>query len=368
MAYFRKRGKKWYFTIEIGEGKNRKRKEMAGGRTKAEAEAAYARALVSLDVNGGAFLEPTKMTVEDFSKEFLADHGRNVHANTIKSYKSIYKNHIAPAIGTLKLRDIKARTLQNILNDKKEAGLSRATVSSIHAVIKAMFIYASDFCEYIERNPAQNLHIPKYTEPPKVVHSFTPEQVAEIFETFPRGHQYFLPLAISYHTGARFGECCAITWQDVDFEAMEISINKTVIVEDKTLVVQEVPKSSHGFRVVPFGRKLLEILKREKRHQAVQKLAGKGPKDNLVVHGKNGKMMGPDGIRHFNIFCKKFGEGFSFHSMRHTHATMLLEAGEDLELVSKRLGHSSLNTTARTYSHVLESRKAKSRELLDSVL
>lgn len=174
MAYFRKRGKKWYFTVEIGEGKNRKRKEMAGGRTKAEAAAAYARALVSLDVNGGAFLEPTKMTVEDFSKEFLADHGRNVHANTIKSYKSIYKNHIAPAIGTLKLRDIKARTLQNILNDKKEAGLSRATVSSIHAVIKAMFIYASDFCEYIERNPAQNLHIPKYTEPPKVVHSFTP--------------------------------------------------------------------------------------------------------------------------------------------------------------------------------------------------
>ena len=68
------------------------------------------------------------------------------------------------------------------------------------------------------------------------------------------------------------------------------------------------------------------------------------------------------------FWFEMFGEGFSFHSMRHTHATMLLEAGEDLELVSKRLGHSSLNTTARTYSHVLESRKAKSRELLDSVL
>ena len=368
MPYFRKRGKKWYFTIEIGEGKNRKRKEMAGGRTKAEAEAAYARALVSLEVNGGTFLEPTKMTVDEFAGEFLADHAKNVHANTIKSYRSIYTHHIAPVIGSLKLRDIRARTLQNILNDKKEAGLSRSTVSSIHAVIKIMFTYASDFCEYIDKNPAQNLHIPKYTEPPKVVHSFTPDQVAEIFAAFPRGHQYFLPLAISYHTGARFGECCAITWQDVDFEAMEISINKTVIVEDKKLKIQDVPKSSHSFRIVPFGHKLLEILKREKRRQAVQKLAGSGPKDNLVVHGKNGKMMGPDGIRHFNEYCKKFGDGLSFHSMRHTHATMLLEAGEDLELVSKRLGHSSLNTTAKTYSHVLENRKAKSRELLDSVL
>ena len=111
MAYFRKRGKKWYFTVEIGEGKNRKRKEMAGGRTKAEAAAAYARALVSLDVNGGAFLEPTKMTVEDFSKEFLADHGRNVHANTIKSYKSIYKNHIAPSYWYIEAEGYKGQNL-----------------------------------------------------------------------------------------------------------------------------------------------------------------------------------------------------------------------------------------------------------------
>lgn len=148
-----------------------------------------------------------------------------------------------------------------------------------------------------------------------------------------------MPLAISYHTGARFGECCALTWQDVDFDKMELSINKTVIQSGKELIVQDTPKTSHSFRTIPIGRKLIDILKQEKRHQAISKLAGHWPNDNYIIHAKRG------------------GNGYSFHSMRHTHATMLLEAGEDLELVSKRLGHGNMATTSRVYSHVLDARK-----------
>ena len=77
-------------------------------------------------------------------------------------------------------------------------------------------------------------------------------------------------------------------------------------------------------------------------------------------------MLTPDAMRYFNQWCgETFGAGYTFHSMRHTHATLLLEAGEDLELVSKRLGHGSINTTAQTYFHVLDTRKQKTRTLLD---
>lgn len=367
MSYLRKRGNRWYFTIEIGEGGKRKRKELAGGRTKAEAEAARARAMVELEVNG-TYVEPTKKTLDEFAAEFFADNNRSVHANTIKSYKSIYDHHISPAIGSHRLRLIKPRTLQNLLNEKKDEGLSRSTVSSIHTVLKRMFVYASDFCEYIHRNPAQNIHVPKYTQPPRIVSAFSPRQVEEIFKRFPQGHQFFLPLAISYHTGARFGECCALTWQDVDFDRRELSISKTVIQTPDGLIVQDTPKTSSSFRCVPIGKTLISILRTEKARQAAARLAGIGFKDNYIVHDRHGRLMGGNAIRFFNMYCKKFGEGFSIHSMRHTHATMLLEAGEDLELVSKRLGHSNLNTTAKTYSHVLENRKTKSRELLDNIL
>lgn len=367
MPYFRKRGNKWYFTIEIGKGDKRQRKELAGGKTKAEAEAACARALVELQVNG-AYIETAKKTIDEFAGEFFADNSQNVHANTLKSYRSIYNNHIGPVIGGRKLRMIKPRTLQNLLDDKKAEGLARSTVSAIYTVLKRMFVYASDFCEYIPKNPAQNIHIPKYTQPPRTVFSFSPQQLAEIFHQFPQGHQFFLPLAISYYTGARFGECCALAWQDVDFDAREISITRTVVETSSGLAIQNVPKTSNSFRVIPIGQKLAAILRAEKARQAAARLAGAAPSDNLIVHDKRGRLMGPNAIRYFNMYVKKYGDGYSVHSMRHTHATMLLEAGEDIELVSKRLGHSSINVTARTYSHILEARKNKSRRLIDEIL
>ena len=87
MAYIRKRGAKWYYTIEIG-SKTRKRKEVPGGATRQEAEAAYARALVSLEVNGG-YVEPMKKTVAEFFAEWLSDDvSINTHKNTVRSYRS----------------------------------------------------------------------------------------------------------------------------------------------------------------------------------------------------------------------------------------------------------------------------------------
>ena len=207
MAYIRKRGAKWYYTIEIG-SETRKRKEVPGGATHQEAEAAYARALVLLEVNGG-YVEPTKKMVAEFFAEWLSDDvSINTHKNTVRSYRPIFENHIRPAIGDRKLRSIRPQMLQQLLSDVKH---------------------------------------------------------------------------LSYQTGAdAYARCHA---------------------------------------------------------------------------------------RYFNQWCgETFGAGYTFHSMRHTHATLLLESGEDLELVSKRLGHGSINTTEQTYSHVLDARKQKTRSLLDQVL
>ena len=104
MPYCRKRGKKWYYTIEIGEGSARKKKEVPGGRTKAEAEKAYAVAMAKLQEEG-FYTEPSKITVDEFFTEWLAnDVAVNTHINTHKSYSSIYRNHIKPTLGGHQLR------------------------------------------------------------------------------------------------------------------------------------------------------------------------------------------------------------------------------------------------------------------------
>ena len=370
MPYCRKRGKKWYYTIEIGEGSARKKKEVPGGRTKAEAEKAYAVAMAKLQEEG-FYTEPSKITVDEFFTEWLAnDVAVNTHINTHKSYSSIYRNHIKPTLGGHQLRLIRPKTLQNLLNDKKAEGLAESTLGSLRTIFKRAFVYACDICEYIPRNPAQNIRVPNVIKEKKVVLTFTPQQIDFLFQKFPPGHQFFLPMAISYHTGARVSECLAFTWADCNLEDKELTVTKTVVVADHFPIIQPVPKSSCSNRTLPFSDTLARILKTEKAKQAAARLRyGKYYHNNdLICCREDGSLMGPDDMRYFNMVAKGMADGLSFHSLRHTHATMLLENGEDLELVSKRLGHSSVELTARTYSHVLEKRKAQTIKRLNEIL
>ena len=151
MAYIRKRGAKWYYTIEIG-SETRKRKEVPGGATHQEAEAAYARALVLLEVNGG-YVEPTKKMVAEFFAEWLSDDvSINTHKNTVRSYRPIFENHIRPAIGDRKLRSIRPQMLQQLLSDVKH--LSYQTGVDAYARCHALFQ------SMVWRNLRRGLHLP----------------------------------------------------------------------------------------------------------------------------------------------------------------------------------------------------------------
>jgi integrase len=370
MAYFRHRGDTWYYTLEYtdDEGKHHKH-ERRGGTSKATCQQAWRAAMAEID-QSGEFREPTKMTVSEYLEEWIKECVEILPKhNTIKSYKGMVRNHINPAIGSKPLRKITARILQNLLNAKSKE-FSASTVSSICAVLKISFSYAKDFCGYIRVDPAAIIKVPNYIDAPKTTEVFSHQQLTSLFAKFPPGHNFYMPMAVSYHTGMREGECFANGWDMVDMDKRIYKVRSTVVTVNGVPTIQPIPKSKSSRRDIPFGEKLYKILKAEKARQAAHKLQY-GPyykQNNLVCCLPDGSLMGYDDIRYFNMFCKEQFAGGSFHSFRHTHATMLLEAGEDLELVSKRLGHSSINITAKTYSHVLEKRISKTIALIDKVL
>lgn len=369
MPYLRKRGKKWYYTIEISTtGGKRRRKEVAGGTTKAEAAAAYAQAVVALQ-GTGSYFEPTKKTVADYFAEWFDVYcPHNVHKNTEATYRRMARLHIIPAIGDMKLKAVKPTDLQALMNSLQQKGLSRSTLGIILTVIKRAFAYAADFAEYIQKDPAQNVRIPRDAATGSPSHAFTQGQVQQILKRYPPGHAFRLPILIAYYTGARVGEICALTWQDVDFDAREIHIDKTVI-EVNGPEVQPAPKTSGSRRVIPYGRALQDLLKMQRKGQLINALKYGAPPPVFVCQSARGGTLVPSLFTSFNKWARRtFGPGYTFHSLRHTHATMLLEAGENLEVVSKRLGHTNINTTAKTYSHILEKRKAKTVKLLDDIL
>ncbi len=374
--YYRKRGDKWYFEFSFVDKRTgeRRRVNRVGGKTKKEAIATARKALgKNLNILG-EWDEPERMPMSDLWKLYLAEYAEiHLKPNTIKNYTGLWTNHIEPDIGRLTLVDIKPRTLQAILNDRRDK-LAQKSLQSLAFLIRSIFRYAVNICQFMPVNPALGIIVPASTKKRKsgqgTTHVFTAQQMQVIFDYFTPDHRYYIPIMLAYHTGMRLGECLALQWSDVDFTKKEIFVHTTLYDDHGVGIIQNTPKTNSSVRRIVMSAKLYQALRTHKKTQLEMRLlqAGRYYKNNFVCTRENGKPMTSNDMRFFGDFChQRFGDG-SFHSLRHTHATLLLEAGEDLELVSKRLGHSGINTTAKIYSHVLEKRREKSLLLMNEVL
>lgn len=367
MAFFRKRGDKWYFTLrykdEFGKWRSTER---VGGYTKNQCKAAYHKAMVSLEAAGN-IEELSLIRMEELLKEWLdISIFPTKKENTYKLYESIVRIHLIPALGEMQVRKITPKQLQKFINEKKMEGLSLSTLKILLAVLKNAFTYAVAFNGCITVNPASNVKLPRYDNPPEELKVFSPEEMEKILSHFGNS-KLSMAILCSYHLGLRQGECCALRWKDIDFKNGIVSIHSTILKDGS---IQGTPKTYTSYRKIPFGKKFREILEAEKLRQNKLRFEY-GPwwqGEDFVCAEDNGKHLILNSFRYFNMWVKKnIGHG-TFHTLRHTHATYLLESGMELELVSKRLGHSSLTITAKTYSHILEKRTEKTIEYLDAAL
>ncbi len=362
----RKRGKKWYYSIETTDEYGRRhRVERAGTESysdtrklEREAQAEYDRKLrirVGLNVTYGRLLDEWKETLPYTS----------LKPNTIKRYATIIEKHLRPVLGNTPIKKITPRMLQHFLNSQK---LGYSSINSMCTVLKKSFRYAVVMCEYLETSPAQYLTVPREIKEVKEEVPFSSEELEKIFDRFA-DNDFATAIYLAYYAGLRIGECCSLTWRDVNLDDNEIHIHTTLVNSDGW-IIQPIPKSRRSIRTVQVSQKLHYYL--EQAHLSMMKNRFKyGPyytESGFVVRHENGSGLTPDNIRYFNRWCKEeLGHG-SFHTLRHTYATNLLEAGADIELVSKQLGHSSISVTAQVYSHVLDRRKVRLISVLDQAL
>jgi integrase len=166
--------------------------------------------------------------------------------------------------------------------------------------------------------------------------------------------------------GARRGEVLALRWSD-SAEGI-VRIGRSLSQTKKGLHFKE-PKSAAGFRYVPIPEVTMAILERRRAEQAILR-DHYGPLYradlDLIFCEENGEPLKPNTVSaEVSRLCRKLKlpKGASLHTLRHTHASHLLANGEPLTEVSKRLGHSSPEVTARIYAHAIEGR---GRELADA--
>jgi integrase len=152
-------------------------------------------------------------------------------------------------------------------------------------------------------------------------------------------------------TGCRFGEAIALTWSDIDFENATIDINKNY---NRLVDIVGTPKSKAGFRVISIDQKTVNLLRlyKNRQRQLFTDISSEAPE---VVFATPTRKYQNTAIRQeaLDRRLKEIGcPRFTFHAFRHTHASLLLNAGISYKELQYRLGHATLAMTMDIYSHL----------------
>ncbi|WP_100406225.1 site-specific integrase [Bacillus solitudinis] len=358
-GYFRKRGDKWSFTIDIGRDPatgNRKQKSKSGFKTKKEAQAAAAELLNQL--NKGISFDNENVIIEDFMKHWLDSVAKHrVKPRTFLNYTRAMERRILPTFGKLKLKDLRLHHGQKAINDMLEEGRSPRYIEYTFILFKAAINYAID-SDLLYKNPFRQLEIPKPRR--QKMTTWTSEEMKR-FITFAKQDNpfYFIPLLIAMHTGMRRGEFLGLSWKDVDMDRKKISVNQAIVYDEPTNKFTFTDlKTKSSYRQITISDDLINELKRHQLRQKEMKLMhGAAYEDwGLVCPRENGKpIFGRQLAWYMDKVTKIAGlQKIRIHDIRHSHATLLLRKGENPKIVSERLGHSTVKMTLDVYSHVTE--------------
>lgn len=370
----RKRGSIWYYYFDLGKVDGKRNKiEKKGGRTKKEAEAALRKSLHEFD-SCGSVINESDISIADYFDYWYKEYVLiNCKYNTQQNYKRIINNHIKPALGIYKLKSLTPAVLQEFLNKKYRNGFTKNTLSGFYGVLSGALKMSVYPYQLIKENPMHYVSMPKYNDTKKDKEGLkviSLEDFNKIINRFPQGSSFYIPLQIAFNTGMRAAEVCGLTWDCVDLNRKTITVKKILIKQGREWTFGT-PKTQSSNRTILIGKTLVSILKKHKKFQIENKLKYEQyyTENNFVCTKENGQSVTTDSLKYLSrIVNYELQISFNFHSLRHTHATMLLEAGANIKDIQCRLGHSKLSTTMDTYSHITDKLRQDSVDILESVI
>lgn len=324
----------------------------------------------AVEVNQGTYTAPQRMTVGQWLETWQKDYLGGLKPCTVRTYRGAVKNHIAPALGAVRLSELHPHTVQGFING---LDISPGSVRLVYQVLHTALEKAVDM-EYIPRNPSGKCELPRREK--KEIHPLDDGQIAALLKA-AEGHDLEQLIRLALFTGLRQGELLGLTWDCVDFDKETINVNKQLTLwAHRAEGLFASPKSGKG-RVITAAATAMQALQRQRVLQAKMQLRA-GPAWNntfgLVFTSHTGGPLGHRNIEYrFQRILSRAGlEGVRFHDTRHTYAVNAIRAGDDIKTVQGNLGHSSAAFTLDVYGHFSEQMKidsaARMEEFIKNVL
>ena len=354
-------------------GTGRQIQRSVSGKT--QKEVAQKLKAITASIDSGTYIAPNKTTLGEWLDIWKDTYLGGVKPRTVAVYESDIKNHIKPALGSVKMEALKTHEIQQFYNSmvtptKDKRALSAKTVKNVHGVLHSALNQAV-MNGYIRFNPAEACTLPRSEK--KELKPLDENQIMTFLRAI-QGHRFEDLFFVTLFTGLREGEVLGLTWDCVDFDRGIITINKQMqLHQEKGMAAYQLVSPKNGkIRTVAAAPKVMEHLRHRKAEQAKQHLmAGPAWEDsNLVFTDELGKHLTKQSVyRAYKKVVTAIGRPDArFHDLRHSYAVAAIRSGDDIKTVQGNLGHATAAFTLDVYGHVTDKMKEESAARMESFI
>lgn len=354
-----------------GDGRSQKRRQVSKTfDTRREAERWLIDQIGKRD--RADFVEPHRLTVEQwFEEHWLPSAESRLDPVTVKSYQRIVRNQIVPHVGHVRLQQLNAAQVDACYRALEAQGLSRRTVRYTHQILKKAMKDALRK-RLVSRNVVDDADPPKVPSISRGAEkAWTSGELVAKFLDHVCEDRLFAAYRLLFLSGMRNGEVCGLAWDSVDLDGGVLHVRQVV----KNLpgeLVMGTPKTDKSRRSISLDAGTVSALRSHRREQLQERMAigpGWNPQ-NLVFVRETGEPMHPSYLTGaFRRHVKAAGvPKLSVHGARHTHATLLVNGGENPKTVAERLGHSDVSLTLNVYTrHDHDVDRAAANRIADAI-
>ena len=358
---------KWSVRFKVKESGRVVNKRLSGFDSRAEAERAYL-SFVGTGVGRRSFA--------DLVGEYFEQAERSLKGSTIYNKKQIFNLHILPFFRDYTLQEVNKALIiewrQGLMtkkNAKTGEFLSIMYINSMRADLCAFYSFLED--RYDCLNVVKQVKpLKKSAESFREMNFYDLSEFKRLLRQISRckkkrmRYLYHAFFSMLYFTGARVGEIVALAEDDIDFESGQVSITKSLTRKTPKGVPFKItsPKNSASIRKITMSRQLVASLRAYIDWKRANGISGK-----FLFCGDN-----PLGAHSYNLAFKNFRQSaglkkIRIHDFRHSHASLLINLGANVTLVSRRLGHRNTQQTLNTYSHLFPSSEREIVNLLNKM-